>query len=121
MGFLVLIILTGVVIAIVASSSSGNKNYSGYHGSYVRDSGVNTTPKNERVKALSEACLDRSYYDEDDYEDYETSAARGERENFSDDLARDYNSYYAQVADAADMGDQDAIDEIYGEFGVGEW
>lgn len=28
MGFLVLIILTGVVIAIVASSSSGNKTYS---------------------------------------------------------------------------------------------
>ena len=31
-GFLVLIILTGVVIAIIASSSSENKNYSGYHG-----------------------------------------------------------------------------------------
>ena len=25
-------------------------------------SGVNTTPENERVKALSEACLDRSYF-----------------------------------------------------------
>ena len=25
------------------------------------------------------------------------------------------------VADAADMGDQDAIDEMYGEFGEGEW
>ena len=24
-------------------------------------SGVNTTPENERVKVLSEACLDRSY------------------------------------------------------------
>lgn len=44
----------------------------------------------------------------------------GEREYFSDDLAQDYNSYYAQVADAADMGDQDAIDEMYGEFGEGE-
>ena len=32
MGFLVLIILIGVVIAIIASSSSENKNYSGYHG-----------------------------------------------------------------------------------------
>ena len=94
MGFLVLIILTGVVIAIVASSSRGNKNYSGYHGGYVHD------------------------YDEDDYE---TSAARGDRDYFSDDPARDYNSYYAQVADAADMGDQDAIDEMRGEFGEGEW
>lgn len=70
---------------------------------------------------MSEACLDRSYYDEEDYENYETSAARGEREYFSDDPARDYNLYYAQVADAADMGDQDAIDEMRGEFGEGEW
>ena len=97
MGFLVLIILTGVVIAIVATSSSGNKTYSGNHGGYVRD------------------------YDEDDYEDYETSAACGEREYFSDDPARDYDSYYSQVAEAADMGDQDAIDEMYGEVGDGEW
>ncbi|MDY4526248.1 MAG: HipA N-terminal domain-containing protein [Treponema sp.] len=29
--------------------------------SHRDDSGVNTTPENERVKALSEACLDRSY------------------------------------------------------------
>ena len=67
MGFLVLTILTGVVIAIVASSSSGNKTYSGYRGGYVRD------------------------YDEDDYEDYETSAACGDRDYFSDDPARDDN------------------------------
>ena len=95
MGFLVLIILTGVVIAIVASSSSGNKTYSGYHGGYVRDY--------------------------DDCEDYETSAVRGDRDYFSDVPVRDYDQYYAQVADAADMGDQDAIDEIRGEFGEGEW
>ena len=31
-GFLVLIILIGVVISIIAFSSSENKNYSGYHG-----------------------------------------------------------------------------------------
>ena len=37
MGFFVLIILIGVVIAIVSSSSSGNKTYSGYRGGYVRD------------------------------------------------------------------------------------
>lgn len=30
--FLVLIILIGGVISIIASSSSENKNYSGYHG-----------------------------------------------------------------------------------------
>ena len=43
------------------------------------------------------------------------------REYFSDDSARDYDSYYAQVADAAEMGDQDAIEEMCGEFGDEEW
>lgn len=52
MGFLVLIILTGVVIAIVASSSSGNKTYSGYHDGYVRDSGVNTIPESRASQGL---------------------------------------------------------------------
>ena len=58
---------------------------------------------------------------DDDFEDYETGAAMGERDYFTDDLARDYDSYYAQAADAADMGDLDAIDEMYGEFGDDEW
>ena len=35
-GFLVLIILIGVVISIIASSCSENKNYSGYHGGDMR-------------------------------------------------------------------------------------
>ncbi len=60
-----------------------------------------------------------AYYDEDDYakasgahssgykesySDYETRAARGEREYFSDDPARDYMSYNAQIADDMDSG-----------------
>ena len=88
---------TGDTYEIDVKEADGNKTYSGYHGGYVRE------------------------YDEDDYEDYETSAARGDREYFSDDPVGDYDSYYAQVADAADMGDQDAIDEMCGEFGEGEW
>ncbi|SFI85546.1 hypothetical protein SAMN04487775_10759 [Treponema bryantii] len=63
-------------------------------------------------------------YDCEDYDDYydsETRAARGERDYFSDDPSDDYNSYYAQVADDAMMGDRDAMDEMYGEFGEGEW
>ncbi len=59
------------------------------------------------------------YYDEDDYaktsgdhasdckesySDYEIRAARGEREYFSDDPARDYMSYHAQIADDMDGG-----------------
>ena len=96
MFFLFLIILIVVVIAAAASRGSGNSNGAGsYHGKCVRDY--------------------------DDFEDFETRAAMGERDYFTDDLARDYDSYYAQVADAADMGDQDAIDEMYGEFGDGEW
>ena len=39
---------------------------------------------------------------------------------FSDDPSDDYNSYYAQVADDAMMGDRDAMDEMRGEFGEGE-
>lgn len=35
-GFFVLIIITGVVISIIASSCSENKNYSGYHGGDMR-------------------------------------------------------------------------------------
>ncbi|MCR4822220.1 MAG: hypothetical protein K5873_05035 [Treponema sp.] len=54
---------------------------------------------------------------QEDYADFETMAAMGERQKFSDDLARDYNSYYAQVEDDAMMGDKDAIRELRGEFG----
>ena len=43
-----------------------------------------------------------------------------ERDYFSDDPSDDYNSYYAQVADDAMMGDRDAMDEMHGEFGEGE-
>ena len=95
MGFFVLLLLIIGVIVIISTSSSGHSS-GGNHGGYVRD------------------------YD-DDYEDYEIRAAKGDREYFSDDPAQDFNSYYAQVADAADMGDQDAIDEMYGEYEEGEW
>ena len=98
MGFLFLLILIVVVIAVAVSSGSGKSRYAeSCSGGYARD------------------------YDEEAYEDYETRAAMGQRDYFTDDPARDYDSYYAQVADAADMGDQDAIDEMYGEFGEGEW
>ena len=95
MGIIILIILAIVIIAIISGSSNG---HSSYQGGYVRD-----------------------YDDDEDFEEYEASAARGEREYFLDDPARDYDSYYAQVADDAMMGDQDAIDEMRGEFGDGEW
>ena len=95
MGFFVLLLLIIGVIVIISTSSSGHSS-GGNHGGYVRD------------------------YD-DDYEDYEIRDAKGDREYFSDDPAQDYNSYQAQVADAADMGDQEAIDEMYGEFGEGDW
>lgn len=46
MGFLVLIILIGVVISIIASSSSENKNYSGYHGGMRKFYGEEIEMKN---------------------------------------------------------------------------
>ena len=51
-----------------------------------------------------------------DYADFEIKAAKGKRDYFSDDPAQDYCSYYSQVADNADMGDRDSMDEIKGEW-----
>ena len=97
MSFIGFCFLMFVIIIIGCCIGSGDKGSrpSYYHRGYVSD------------------------YDEDeleDYADYETSAARGDRDYFSDDLAQDYNSYYAQVADDAMMGDEGAIEEMMGEF-----
>ena len=104
MGVLILIILGIVLVAIISGSNGkGSAGRTCYYGGYARD------------------------YDEDDFDDYEDysdseiSAARGDRNYFSDDPADDYNSYYAQIADDAMMGDSDAMDEMRGEFGDGEW
>lgn len=97
MGFFVFIILIIGIVAIVSASNSGKGSVAGYYGGYVRD------------------------FDEDEYEDYETRAAMGERDYFTDDSARDYDSYYAQVADDAMMGDESAMEEMRGEFGEGDW
>ena len=98
MGIIFLIIFGIVLIAII--SGKGNAGRRIYYGSY----------------------RDYDDYDEfNDYSDSETKSARGDRNYFSDDPADDYNSYYAQVADDAMMGDRDAMDEMRGEFGDGEW
>lgn len=97
MGFFVLLLLIIGMIVIISASSGGKGSSGGNHGGNVHD------------------------YDEDEYEDYETRAAMGERDYFTDDPARDYNSYYAQVADDAMMGDDSAMEEMRGEFGDGEW
>ena len=88
--FLLLLLIIGVIVIVSASSGKGSSG--GYHGNYVRD------------------------YN-DAFEDYETRAAIGERDYFTDDLARNYDSYYAQVADDAIMGDESAMEEMRGEFG----
>lgn len=99
MGFLILIIVIVGIVEIVKSSNGENTGTAGYHGGHVRD-------------------FDE---DEDEYEDYETRAAMGERDYFTDDPARDYDSYYAQIADDAMMGDEMAMEEMRGEFGEGDW
>ena len=93
--FILFILFIGIVVILSKSGSSG------YHSRYI-----------------PEYDFDEDF---DDYSDSEIRAARGERDYFSDDPSDDYNSYYAQVADDAMMGDQDAIDEMRGEFGEGEW
>ena len=82
--FLLLII----VVIVIISVKSGKKNSCGHYSGYVRD------------------------YDEDDFEDYETMAAMGERDFFTDDPARNYDSYYVQIADDAMMGDCSAQGEL---------
>ena len=82
--FLLLII----VVIVIISVKSGKKNSCGHYSGYVRD------------------------YDEDDFEDYETMAAMCERDFFTDDPARNYDSYYAQIADDAMMGDCSAQGEL---------
>ena len=94
MGLFILFILFIGIIILISKSSGSSKSTNAYNGGYARD-----------------------YAADDDYEDYETRAARGDRDYFSDDPAEDYNSYYAQLADNAMMGDQDAMDELRGEFG----
>lgn len=96
--FILFILFVGIVVILGKAGSSGK---SGYHGGYAR------------VYDYDE--------DFDEYSESEIRAARGERDYFSNDPSDDYNSYYVQVADDAMMGDRDAMDEMRGEFGEGEW
>ncbi len=98
MGVFILFLLFVGIVVMISKSGGNSKSTSSYHDGYPR----------------------KFDYDEDDFDDYsdsETRAARGERDYFTDDPSDDYNSYYAQVADDAMMGDRDAMDEIRGEFG----
>ena len=91
---------------MIGKSGGGRKSTSTYYGGYARSFDYD------------EDDFDEDY---DDYSDSETRAARGGRDYFTDDPSDDYNSYYAQVADDAMMGDSESAGEIYGEFGEGEW
>ena len=103
MGIFILLLLHVVLFAVIIKAFTKDSRSSGYYGRYARD-------------------YDDVFYDDfDDYSDSETRASRGDRDYFSDDPADDYNSYYAQVADDAMMGDRDAMDAMYGEFGEAEW
>lgn len=102
MGVFILFLLFIFIIIMISKSGGSSKSTSTYRGGYVRD-------------------YDDDFDDDfDDYSDSETRAARGERDYFSDDPAKNYDSYYAQVADDAMMGVRDAMDEMRGEFGEGE-
>ena len=60
------------------------------------------------------------YDDCEDFSDFEIKTAMGDRDYFTDDPARNYDTYYAQLTDAALMGDEMAMEELRGEFGEGE-
>ena len=99
--FILLLLFIGIVV-MISKSCGSSKRTSTYYGGYARNFNY-----------------DKDDFDEDynEYSDSETRAARGERDYFTDDPADDYNSYYAQVADDAMMGDREAMDEMCGEFG----
>ena len=59
-------------------------------------------------------------YEAEDFADFEIKAAMGDRDYFTDDPARNYDSYYAQVADDAMMGDEMAMEIMRDEFGDSE-
>lgn len=105
MGFVSFIFVIVVIFFVVGCVSSGNKGSSPvYYGG-----GFSSGYDEEDDETFVENELD-------DYADYETEAARGDRDYFSDDPAQDYNSYYAQIADDAMMGDEGSIEEMMGEF-----
>ena len=56
----------------------------------------------------------------EDFADFEIKAAMGDRDYFTDDPARNYDTYYAQLTDAALMGDEMAAKELWDEFGEEE-
>lgn len=106
MGAFILFLLFVGIVVMISKSGGNSKSISSYHGGYARKFDYD------------EDDFDEDY---DDYSDSETRAARGERDFFTDDPSDDYNSYYAQVADDAMMGEREAMDEIRGEFGDEEW
>ena len=97
MSFIGFCLLMFVIIIIGCCIGSGDKGSrpSYYTGGYVPD------PDEDQIE---------------DYADYETNAVWGDRDYFSDDPSQNYDSYYAQVADDAMMGDEGAIEEMMGEF-----
>ena len=95
-----------VVIFFVAGCASAGSTSS--RQSYYRSTYVPDYDEDNYEDFVEDEC--------DDYADYETNAARGDRDYFSDDPVQDYNSYYAQIADDAKMGDECSIEEMLGEF-----
>ena len=73
--FILFILFVGIIVILGKSGSNGKSSYPGGYA--------------------------RTY----DYSDSEIRAARGERDYFFFDFSDDYNSYYAQVAEDAMMGD----------------
>lgn len=102
LGFVVLLFVVFIIGCCISSSNSGSR-------SVYYDGGYSFDYDEDDYEDFAED-------EDDDYADFETSAARGDRDYFSDDPAQDYNSYYAQIADDAMMGDEGAIEEMLGEF-----
>lgn len=109
--FIVLIVLIVIIRAYLSGKNNLERNL--YCGGYDCD----------------DDDFDDDYddFDDDDddgfdsFLDEEIRAAIGERNYFDDEPGRNYNSYYAQIADDAMMGDESAMEEMRREFGEDDW
>lgn len=124
--FIVLIVLIVIIRAYLSGKNNLERNL--YCGGYDCDDDF-YEDEDDCEFDCDDDDFDDDYddFDDDDddgfdsFLDEEIRAAIGERNYFDDEPGRNYNSYYAQIADDAMMGDESAMEEMRREFGEDDW
>ena len=100
LGFILFVLPVIVIVSMVVLGLNGDRWF-GHGGAYYHGG-------------------HEDYDDCENFADFEIKAAMGDRDYFKDDPAHNYDSYYAQVADDAMMGDEMAMEIMRDEFGEEE-